>query len=347
MIPVAKSLRISAAVTMGALLATAIAPKAITPKATAGQPTVGTVQRLNVGDRACYVDVLDAGGVYSTEFADFEICSQNLVGKDVELTYELGDIMAVSCEGDPECGEIETVMLITRATVIEPPTIGTVQSVIVGDRACEIGFTNAEEELWYRPAIFEVCDETLVDQTVQFTYEIREVSAYACQGDPACPESIVETLITDVEVLAAAGPDPINQGPIQSLPDGNYRYWSSTPRTAIVSDETIIAEGGTLFRFRKQGNTITGIFSYVSAEAICVRGQVNGNTVSGAAVQTDQVASVISPGESFANFGSSSALALRRGRQVSRSQVRYGSALLNLNGFNRINAGTVIPPGGC
>ncbi|MEO1590777.1 MAG: hypothetical protein AAFU71_05740, partial [Cyanobacteria bacterium J06632_22] len=83
------------------------------------------------------------------------------------------------------------------------------------------------------------------------------------------------------------------------------------------------------------------------AESICVRGQVNGNTISGTAVQTDEVTSVVSSGESFANFGPSSALALRRGRQVSSSQVRYGSALLNLNGFNRINAGTVVPPSGC
>lgn len=342
---VSKSLNISATVTTVAFLATSFSSRAI-----ADQPAVATVQNLTVGDRACYVDVIDAGGVYSTEYAAFEICEQDLVGRDVELTYESGTIAAASCQGDPDCSETETVMLITQAKVIEAPTVGTIQSITIGDTACDIGFTDETGELWYRQATFEVCNQDLIDDTVQFTYEVSEIAAYACEGDPTCEQTDVVTLITDIEVLSAVDPEPANsryQSTVEDLPDGNYRYWSGTTSDAIVSNDTLLANGGTLFLFRKQGRTITGIFSYVDGEAICIRGQVNGNTVSGTAVQMGRGVSVVSPGESFANFGPSEALSLRRGRQVSSERVRYRSALLNLADLNRINAGTVVPPEGC
>lgn len=228
--------------------------------ARADQPAIATVQRLTAGDRACYVELIDANGQTSTEFASFQLCEQDLVGKQVRLTYETGNIAAVACQDDPNCGETETVMLITQA-----------------------------------------------------------------------------------EVLTAA----VSSTTIQSLPDGNYRYWNGTSDQGIVSDETLLNNGGILFLFRKQGDNITGVFSYVDGEAICVNGQVNGNTVSGRAVQTGEGVSVLSEGATFAKFGPSEALSLRRGRQMGRHQVRYDSALLNLVGLNRINAGTIVPPGGC
>lgn len=340
-----KSLNISVTVTTAALLATSFSSRAI-----ADQPTVATVQNLTAGDRACYVDVIDAGGVYSTEYAAFEICEQDLVGRDVNLTYESGTVTSASCQGDPACSETETVMLITQAEIIEAPTVGSIHDVIVADRACDIGFTDETGELWYRQATFDVCNLDLVGDTAQFTYEVAEIAAYACEGDPTCEQTDVVTLITAVEVLSAAEPEPTdsrNKSTVQDLPDGNYRYWSGTTSDAVVSNDTLLADGGTLFLFRKQGSTIAGVFSYVDGEAICIRGQVNGNTVSGTAVQTGEGLSVVSTGESFANFGPSEALSLRRGLQVSSEQVRYRSALLNLAGLNRINAGTVVPPEGC
>jgi hypothetical protein len=240
------------------LVVSALLIAALGPKATADQPPVATIQRLTAGDRACYVELVDDGGQTSTEFAAFEICEQDLVGKRVSLTYEAGNILAEACQGDPDCGQSETVMLITK-----------------------------------------------------------------------------------VETLAETAPT------VQTLADGNYRYWSGPPSQTLVSNDALLANGGTVFLFRKQGNNVTGIFSYVDGEAICVRGQVNSNTVSGIAVQTGQGVAVLSSGETFARFGPSGALSLRRGRQISRQQVRYGSALLNLNGLNRINVGTRLPPGTC
>lgn len=232
-------------------------------KAAAAQPAVATVQDLTVGDRACYVKLTDSNGQVSTEFANFEICDQDIVGKQVRLTYESGNIMAESCQGDPECAQSETVMLITGA-----------------------------------------------------------------------------------EVLAVSTPTPTTT--IQSLPDGNYRYWSGPANESIVSVES---PGNTAFRFRKQGNNITGTFTYVEEDGpgmsvICVQGQVNGNTVSGTATSTPQRASALSTGESFENIDPNGTLAVRRGR-LNGFQVRYSSALLNLAKLNRINAGTIVPPKQC
>jgi hypothetical protein len=237
----------------------------------AQQPTMGTIQNLTSGDRACYVELLDDQGQLSTQFASFEVCEQDLVGQRVQLTYTSDNIQAVSCQGNPECNETETVMLITQVDAISEPNPGVEPS----------------------------------------------------PGTATAPSRV------------------------QDLPDGNYRYWNGTPSGAVVSDDTLLADGGVTFTFRKQGNNVTGIFGYVDGEAICVQGQVNGNTVSGISVQNLAGASVLSAGETFQSFGPSGYLQVRRGRQISPNVVRYSSTLLNLNNLNRINAGTRVPPSGC
>ena len=241
-------------------------PLLLTQPSEAQQPAIGTVQRLNTGDRACYVEVVNDQGEQFTEFADFDICEQNLVGQRVRFTYELGNIQAVSCQGNPECAATERVMLITQAQVISAP--------------------NPVPNPALRPA----------------------------------------------------------QSRVQDLPDGNYRYWNGTP-SSIGNNAAL--PGGVTFTFSKRGSAITGVFGYVDGEAICVQGQVRGNTVSGFAVQNLQGARVSSAGETFQNFGPSGHLQVRRGRQISPVMVRYGSAQLNLNGLNRINAGSRVPPRGC
>jgi hypothetical protein len=238
-------------------------PLLVSQSGRAQQPEMGTVQNLTMGDRACYVEIIDDQGMVFTEFANFDICQQDLVGKQVQLTYESGDIIAASCQGDPECEDTETVML-----------------------------------------------------------------------------------ITDVEVLLDEDTSP-SRPPISELLDGNYRYWNGTPSGATVSDDELLANGGVTFTFRKQGNNVTGVFGYVDGEAVCVQGQVNGNTVTGISVQNLAGASVISAGDTFESFGPSGYLMVRRGRQLSPNLVRYNSTLLDLSELNRINAGTRVPPRSC
>lgn len=84
----------------------------------AESPQSGTITNLTMGDRACYVTLRNEAGDTTTEFAAFNICEQNLIGKKVQLTYEAGNIIAESCYGDLDCGISETVMLITAVKVM-------------------------------------------------------------------------------------------------------------------------------------------------------------------------------------------------------------------------------------
>lgn len=85
-------------------------------------PAVATVTDLSAGDRACYVDLVDENGIKSSQFTNFEICEQDLVGAQVRLTYETGNIIAFSCQGDPGCGRSDRAILISQAEVISRPT---------------------------------------------------------------------------------------------------------------------------------------------------------------------------------------------------------------------------------
>jgi hypothetical protein len=132
---------------------------------------------------------------------------------------------------------------------------------------------------------------------------------------------------------------------IASLPDGNYRYWSGRPNQVTVSDEELVAGGGYLFVFNKSGDWVVGRLSRVdTSDSMCVLGPVNGNTVSGFAYPGD--ARVTYLGENFTQWGPAPYLQIRWGQRRGR-QSRYDSALLNLNGFSRINAGTQMPPLNC
>ncbi|MBE9181016.1 hypothetical protein IQ268_20870 [Oculatella sp. LEGE 06141] len=85
----------------------------------ASEPEVVVVRDLTMGDRACYMEVEDAQGQRSGEEASFELCEQSqLIGQRVRLTRVPTSILAMSCQGDPECVESDTVNLITAAEVV-------------------------------------------------------------------------------------------------------------------------------------------------------------------------------------------------------------------------------------
>ena len=239
-------------------------------------------------------------------------------------------------------------LLLIQPSKAQQPAIGTVQSLNMGDRACYVEVVNDQGEQFTEFANFEICEQNLVGKRVQFTYELDNIQAASCQGNPDCPDTERVMLITQAQVMSEPNPAP-RPAPsrVQDLPDGTYRYWNGTPSSSVISDAALLANGGVTFTFSKRGSAITGVFSNVDGEAICVQGQVSGNTVSGFAVQNLQGARVLSTGETFQSFGPSGYLQVRRSRQASPSVVRYGSALLNLNNLNRINAGSRVPPRGC
>jgi hypothetical protein len=81
--------------------------------------TVGVLTELQAGDVACYLSLKDDKGVEFQEMGDFSICEKpSLVGKRLRLTYELGNVMAEECQGDPDCTKTRTVPLVMSVKVL-------------------------------------------------------------------------------------------------------------------------------------------------------------------------------------------------------------------------------------
>ena len=131
---------------------------------------------------------------------------------------------------------------------------------------------------------------------------------------------------------------------IASLADGNYRYVSGSADERIYSDQELLSRGGVLFVFRKTGDGLIGAYSYIDGESICVTGRVSGNTVTGQAYPVDGVARDLA--EEFSFWGPATFLQVRR-TQGDEGQRYYGSAILELNDFSKINAGSSLPPSSC
>ena len=291
------------------------------------------------------------GSVLGIEYADGDRCNVTLISSEGQTITEVTD--AFTCDSVLVGNRIQIVRDLVQVEVLPSPETGTVTRVENGDRACYIGLTDADNNTSVQFASFSVCEQDLVGARVQLTYGTTNLLARSCQGDVDCGRTEEATIITQAEVLdrpsgeSANGPDAPDQPMIGSLPDGNYRYWSGSTDNAVVSSQELLEKGGVTFRFSKRGNNVAGIFGYVDGEAICVQGQVNEDTVTGISVQNLRSASVISNGETFANFGPGGRLQVRRGRQIDSTTVRYASTLLNLEGLNQINAGTILPPQQC
>lgn len=305
--------------------------------AAAGQSDVRSVLGVVVGDTACHLTLITEDEEIVGEWATFDVCDRALVGTRIRPSYTSAQLPADSCAGDPDCGETQTVSLISRLNVLPEPALATVRSVSSGDRACYLELVDTADTVYVQFADYGLCQPDLVGERVRLNYVTGNVRAFDCQGNVVCDRTEPARLITTAI--------PLERYPtVESLPDGSYRYWSVRPEDVTVTDDTLLANPESmLFHFRKAGSQVTGVFSYIDGEAICVQGQVTGNTVAGMAVQDLLGATVISDADEFVYFGPSTHLAVRRGRQLDPGTVRYGGALLNLNGMHRINAGGVAP----
>ncbi len=160
---------------------------------------------------------------------------------------------------------------------------------------------------------------------------------------PSAPAEAPTAAQAPATTVAARKPSRTNT--IAKLADGEYRFWNGKSSSPNVSDDTLLTEGGVLFIFRKQGNKITGNFAYIDGEdSACVFGFVNNDTVSGFAYPYSN--EVKDAQESFINLGPADFLKVRRASK-SGSVNFYRSALLDLQDFNPINLGPVLPPSKC
>ena len=82
-------------------------------------PRRAVVTDIESGDRSCYVTLRTDAGATTTVYADYSLCDTNgLMNHRVQIDYAPDDILASSCDGDPECLETETVALAVAATPI-------------------------------------------------------------------------------------------------------------------------------------------------------------------------------------------------------------------------------------
>lgn len=109
---------------------TALAGAACGGKTSAASPTpaaatgpIGTLTRLENGDRACYVILTTAAGERSIE-GDFDLCpggskdASALIGQPVTWTTRPAKVLAAACEGDMDCGKSDDVDLVDTITPV-------------------------------------------------------------------------------------------------------------------------------------------------------------------------------------------------------------------------------------
>jgi len=145
---------------------------------------------------------------------------------------------------------------------------------------------------------------------------------------------------------------PTSSMTIESLPDGNYRFATAKLSQSIITNQDLVKAGGYYFLFRKQGRNIVGTLAQVDSEnTICVSGKINGNTVTGRAVELVELPerdpSVKSIDDKFVFWDlGGDILAVRRGEKKN-GRVTYNGALLNLGSLFRYNVGTRPPVNQC
>lgn len=171
------------------------------------------------------------------------------------------------------------------------------------------------------------------------TAPVDETPEEAPEETTPVPETVPETPPTDIpeappeEVTPPATPeaesDALN---LSALPNGNYRVVSADLPFETITDERLLETGGALFLFRKFGDEVTGVYSFIDSEGgSCIAGTLEGNTVTG---------------ESFAySENPREGTFLTLGTPV--GEGRYEGSVLDLSSFSRINAGTRLPVESC
>lgn len=81
----------------------------------APRPERGTLLSAQAGDVACYLEIRDEAGKSRSWMADFELCETAAarIGRRFALTWQAGNVLHPSCQGNPDCGRSQRVMLIT------------------------------------------------------------------------------------------------------------------------------------------------------------------------------------------------------------------------------------------
>lgn len=115
--------------------------------------TSGRITELQAGDVACYLSFAPGDGETITEMAEFEVCERtDLIGQEARFEYQLGNVIADECQGNPDCGKSQQVALIHRVTPLaagEASAGGTPQAAPTG---VATGYCTADEAVVFHCA---------------------------------------------------------------------------------------------------------------------------------------------------------------------------------------------------
>lgn len=81
------------------------------------KPAVARMVSIEMGDRGCYMSIVDDRGVTTREIADFDLCAPNPPpkGRRLALTWRVERVLAASCQGDVDCKKSDIVPMIVGA----------------------------------------------------------------------------------------------------------------------------------------------------------------------------------------------------------------------------------------
>ena len=81
------------------------------------KPAIARIVSTEMGDRGCYMSIVDDRGVTTREIADFDLCAPNPPpkGRRLALTWRVERVLAASCQGDVDCKKSDIVPMIVGA----------------------------------------------------------------------------------------------------------------------------------------------------------------------------------------------------------------------------------------
>jgi len=82
-----------------------------------GALSKGKLISISQGDIACYLELEDRAKKRHLLMANFDLCDEILLDKQVDLVFTMKNVMAASYAGDMNCKELEQVLMITSMTL--------------------------------------------------------------------------------------------------------------------------------------------------------------------------------------------------------------------------------------
>ena len=200
-------------------------------------------------------------------------------------------------------------------------------------------FNNPQLSIQKSLSFFDTTLESARQQMLENPEYYADLIDATVEGLEGRGYELVDRTLTCRQEDAARDPElgssePTPQATFDDLPDGNYRATSADLPFRVVTDQELLASEGTVFLFKKTGNTVSGDFFYPETDSsICIEGTLSGDAVSGAGRLEGTEGTI--PDSDALSFDD-----VIDGEAVS-------AVVLDLSNFSRINAGTALPRESC